>query len=167
MRKPPPSVYNDKGEVRQTNQGGYEYNFFDKNEKNKQFIILEVNVPKYLDTSQIDVDLNPTYVRICVKGKVLQLTFPCEIVVHDSEAKRSQTTGSLQLVMPKLKNSLIPYFYFKDEKEQLVKKGKKQEIVATEVKKTQEIGLNDVVEQPKRKVLDEPWEDDDEVPPLE
>jgi len=163
-------VYNDKGEVRQTNQGGYEYNFFEKEEKNRQFIILEVNVPRYLDTSQIDVDLNPTYVRINVKGKILQLTFPCEIVVSDSEAKRSQTTGSLQLVMPKLKNSLIPYFYYKDEKEQLVKKKKgkrEEEVVATEVKRTQEIGGSGEVEKPRGKVIDEPWEDDDDVPPLE
>lgn len=164
VKRPPPPVYNDKGEVRQTNQGGYEYSFFEKHEKNKQFIILEVNVPKYLDTSQMDVDLNPTYVRISIKGKILQLTFPCEIIVVDSLAKRSQTTGSLQLTMPKLKNSQVPYFYFKEEKETQAKQTKGQEKSEKGVKNTEEVKKS--IEEVKSKD-DEPWEDDDEVPPLE
>lgn len=138
-------------------------------EKGKQFIVLEIDVPRYLDTSQIDVDLNPTYARVEIKGKILQLTFPCEISVSDSVAKRSQTNGSLQLVMPKLKNSLVPYFYYKEEIEEQKKPKEK-----VETKEVVERRINEI----ERKVealkankggnsLQEDWEDDDEVPPLE
>lgn len=161
----PPPVYNDKGEVRQCNQGGYEYSFFEKNEKNRQFIILEVAVPKYLDTSKMDVDLNPTYVRINIKGKFLQLTFPCEIVVDESQAKRSQLTGSLQLIMPKQKNSLIPYFFLKEEIEE--KKQKKSE--KTEKTETKTLELENTTRETLENTIakNEEWEDDSEVPPLE
>lgn len=131
--------------------------------------MLEIDVPRYLDTSQIDVDLNPTYARVEIKGKILQLTFPCEISVSDSVAKRSQTNGSLQLVMPKLKNSLVPYFYYKEEIEEQKKPKEK-----VETKEVVERRINEI----ERKVealkankggnsLQEDWEDDDEVPPLE
>ena len=126
-------------------------------------------MPRYLDTSQIDVDLNPTYARVEIKGKILQLTFPCEISVDDSQAKRSQTSGSLQLIMPKLKNSLVPYFYYKEEIEEQKKPKEKAE--------TKEI-VNQRINEIERKVealkatkgqdrVQEEWEDDDDVPPLE
>ena len=171
---PPPPVYNEKGDVRQCNQGSYEYSFFEKNEKNRQFIILEVGVPRYLDTSKIDVDLNPTYVRICIKKKVLQLTFPCEIIVDESQAKRSQTTGSLQLIMPKFKKTIVPYFYLKEELEEQKEKEKRQGMKKVEEKKNEgsDIGGKEEREEreepPKSKSLEnEAWEDDSDVPPLE
>lgn len=42
---------------------------------------LELDFPcyKHLDTSQIDLDVQPTYVRIVVKGKMLQLVLPDEV----------------------------------------------------------------------------------------
>jgi protein TilB len=173
IKKPRPQpVYNDKGEIRQCNQAGYEYSFYEKIEKDRQFIVLEVGVPKYLDTSNIDVDLNPTYVRLTIKGKVLQLSFPCEILVDDSQAKRSQTTGSLQLVMPKLKNSLVPYFFYKEEIEERKQKEKKIHKANDELKSTetgtQESGL-EIEERTlnDRKNESDAWVDDPDVPPLE
>jgi hypothetical protein len=156
----PPPVFNDKGEVRQSNQGGYEYQFYEKHEKVLQFIILEVSVPRYLDTSQIDIDLNPTFVRLTIKGKVLQLSFPCEIIVSKSQAKRSQTTGSLQLVMQKLTPSLLPYFFLKEELEAQANPAKPQP--------KPEISPSNPVKKPKNTApLTETFEDDPEVPPLE
>uniref|UniRef100_A0A8C4SZB8 Leucine-rich repeat-containing protein 6 n=1 Tax=Erpetoichthys calabaricus TaxID=27687 RepID=A0A8C4SZB8_ERPCA len=57
---------------------------------------------RFLDTSLIDVDIQPSYVRIKVKGKVFQLVLPTEVKPDSSCAKRSQTTGHLVITMPKV-----------------------------------------------------------------
>ena len=54
-----------------------------------------------MDTSLINVDLNPMYVRFEVKGKVTQLKMPEEIIVERSKVQRSQMSGVLQITMPK------------------------------------------------------------------
>ena len=54
-----------------------------------------------MDTNLIEVDLQPIYVRITVKGKVFQIVFSEEILVDKSTARRSQTTGHLVLDMPR------------------------------------------------------------------
>lgn len=57
---------------------------------------------RHLDTSYVDVDVNPTYVRVTVKGKILQLTLPCEISVERSKVQRNTSTGSLVISMARL-----------------------------------------------------------------
>ena len=44
-----------------------------------QDIVLNVSVYKYVDTSQIDADVQPSYVRVTVKGKVMQLVLPEDV----------------------------------------------------------------------------------------
>jgi hypothetical protein len=80
-----------------------------------------------METSLIDVDLHPIYVRIDIKGKITQFRFPCEIVVEQSKVKRSQTTGALQILMPKLQNTLVPYYFTKEE----LTRSSKEEFVAS------------------------------------
>lgn len=55
-----------------------------------------------MDTSYIDVDVNPTYVRVTIKGKILQLTLPCEVSVEKSNVRRNTVTGSLVIAMARL-----------------------------------------------------------------
>lgn len=57
---------------------------------------------RYLETSAIDVDVEPNYVRVTVKGKIFQMALNEEIRISDSTSKRSQTTGHLLITMPKL-----------------------------------------------------------------
>ncbi|CAG9315170.1 LRRC6 [Blepharisma stoltei] len=168
---PPPPVYNQNGEIRQCNQGNYDYEFYEKHDGGVQYIVLDIKVPRYLETSQIGLDLNPNYVRLDIKGKITQLRFPCEIKVEESRALRSQTSGSLQLVMPKTKNDAVPYFFLKEELEKKKKEEKREisrgetRILKNENKQTQE-----EAKQPIRKRLEEPeepWEDDPSVPDLE
>jgi hypothetical protein len=72
--------------------------------------------------------------------------------------------------MAKLKNSVVPYFYYKEEIEEK-KKGKKENIDTKEnvEKRIQEIERK--VEAIKcleiKKKDEEDWEDDEDVPPLE
>lgn len=65
--------------------------------------VLNVNEAKYMDTSLIEVDVQPTYVRVMVKGKPFQLALSTEVQPDRSSAKRSQTTGHLLICMPKKK----------------------------------------------------------------
>ncbi|KFP30203.1 Protein tilB, partial [Colius striatus] len=71
-------------------------------EENNQFI-LDLAVFRHLDTSLLDVDVQPTYIRVQVKGKPFQLVLPEEVKPDCSSAKRSQTTGHLVVSMPKVR----------------------------------------------------------------
>lgn len=82
--------------------------------------ILEVECPKFMDTSLIDCDVHTTFVRLSIKSKVsyttckaqsskcshqqiLQLVLEEEVSPDSSSVKRSQTTGHLLLTLPKVK----------------------------------------------------------------
>uniref|UniRef100_A0A674JST8 Leucine-rich repeat-containing protein 6 n=1 Tax=Terrapene triunguis TaxID=2587831 RepID=A0A674JST8_9SAUR len=60
--------------------------------------VLNMNEPKHLDSSLIDVDVQPTYLRVMP----FQLVLPAEVKPDSSSAKRSQTTGHLVISMPKV-----------------------------------------------------------------
>jgi protein TilB len=66
-----------------------------------------VNLPKFLDSSLIDVDIHPTYVSVVIKGKLLRLTIPSEVKVAESKCQRSKLTGSLKVIMPKVNSKEI------------------------------------------------------------
>ncbi|XP_078073189.1 dynein axonemal assembly factor 11 isoform X4 [Mustelus asterias] len=63
--------------------------------------VLNINESKHMDTSLLDIDVQPTHVCVMVKGKVFQLVLPKEVNPDSSSAKRSQTTGHLLVTMPK------------------------------------------------------------------
>eukprot|EP00762_Andalucia_godoyi_P006445 ANDGO_02901.mRNA.1 Protein tilB homolog len=64
-------------------------------------LVLDVALGKFIDSSLVDMDVNPTYVRIVVKKKqTLQLVLPEEVCSDRSSAQRSQATGNLRIVMP-------------------------------------------------------------------
>eukprot|EP00904_Undaria_pinnatifida_P003850 jgi/Undpi1/13466/HiC_scaffold_8.g03125.m1 len=100
-------------------------------------IVLEVSIPRYLDSSLIDLDVHPHYVSIVIKGKarkskeallgvcrgeedgggagarkeergegrrwgVLRLSLQTEVRASEAKARRSKTTGSLVVTMPKV-----------------------------------------------------------------
>jgi protein TilB len=92
-------VYSSNGQVRQANQGKYEWRFDET--PDKTCILFEIRIPKHLETSLINVDLNPDYLRLDIKGRITQLSIPEDILVEKSKVQRSTTTGVLQLTMPK------------------------------------------------------------------
>lgn len=57
----------------------------------------------------MEVDVQPHYVRVTVKGKIFQMALNEEVRIEESTSQRSLTTGHLLIVMPKLnvKNFLI------------------------------------------------------------
>eukprot|EP00916_Digyalum_oweni_P026553 GHVL01043611.1.p1 GENE.GHVL01043611.1~~GHVL01043611.1.p1 ORF type:complete len:119 (+),score=33.56 GHVL01043611.1:721-1077(+) len=116
-----------------------------------------------MDTSLIDVDINPTYVRCNIKGKITQLRLPEEIVICESSVKRSKQTGALLLHMPfsnKNTNRISTYNTYEDNK--YIKNEKKYENNKENEKKyikNENICLNIVN---KEEILDI-----SEIPPLE
>ncbi|XP_076379557.1 touch insensitive larva B, partial [Megalopta genalis] len=75
---------------------------FTLNTEDRDAVVLEVQVYRFLDTDYVDVDVQPEYVRVTVKGKILQLTLPCEVSVEGSKAVRNSTNGKLVVTMPRL-----------------------------------------------------------------
>eukprot|EP00929_Paragymnodinium_shiwhaense_P096121 TRINITY_DN5762_c0_g1_i1.p1 TRINITY_DN5762_c0_g1~~TRINITY_DN5762_c0_g1_i1.p1 ORF type:complete len:428 (-),score=151.81 TRINITY_DN5762_c0_g1_i1:141-1424(-) len=93
-----PGVYNYRGDIRQCNEGKYDFNIDETSDTTR--ILFELAVPKYLDTTQLDVDVNPLYVRVVIKDKVTQLKLPNEVRPDASKVQRSRTTGMLVIDMP-------------------------------------------------------------------
>eukprot|EP00727_Mastigamoeba_balamuthi_P011105 m51a1_g6617 hypothetical protein (729) ;mRNA; f:38356-41207 len=98
QRVPAPARVKEDGTVMQMNQGDWHFALDDAAET----VSLDVALPRFLDTSLIEVDPHPKYVRIVAKGKVLQLNFPVEVRPDAGTAQRSQTTGHLVLTFPKV-----------------------------------------------------------------
>lgn len=53
----------------------------------------------------MDVDVQPQYVTVKIKGRIFQITLSEEVLVDKSTAVRSQTTGHLVITMPKVRNN--------------------------------------------------------------
>ncbi len=66
---------------------------------------LHVELPRFLDTSLIDIDIHPLWLQIIVKSKNLLLHLDEEIHIEQSSIQRVTTTGELIVKMKKLKNS--------------------------------------------------------------
>ncbi|XP_040350385.1 dynein axonemal assembly factor 11 isoform X3 [Herpailurus yagouaroundi] len=98
--KPPRILITEDGKVLNVNDPKLDFSLKDDEKRNQ--IILDLAVYRYMDTSLIDVDVQPTYVRVMVKGKPFQLVLPAEVKPDSSSAKRSQTTGHLVICMPKV-----------------------------------------------------------------
>lgn len=45
-------------------------------------LFFNLEVPRFMDTSLLNVDLQPTYIRVDVKGKITQIRFPENILVE-------------------------------------------------------------------------------------
>jgi len=84
------------GRYLQRNQAGLKYELTDTGSA----VELLVGVPKFISTSLIECDVQPTYVRLTIKGKVLQLTLPQEVAPDRATVGRGQVDGRLKVTMP-------------------------------------------------------------------
>ncbi|GLH16773.1 Protein tilB [Gryllus bimaculatus] len=107
ITKTPKRVYNlfDKdGHPVNVNEARISFTFTES--EDLLSFVLDISVYKHLDTTLLDVDVQPTYVRVTIKGKVLQLVLPDDVKTDSSTAQRSLTTGHLVITMPKV-NGLV------------------------------------------------------------
>ncbi|KAK7944477.1 hypothetical protein WMY93_000205 [Mugilogobius chulae] len=102
---PPPRTFvSADGRVLNANEPKLDFCLTEDEENNT--IVLDLAVYRHLDTSLIDVDVQPSHVRILVKGKVFQMVLPAEVRPDSSSAQRSQVTGHLVLTMPRAEGEI-------------------------------------------------------------
>ncbi|XP_069777742.1 dynein axonemal assembly factor 11 isoform X6 [Narcine bancroftii] len=105
-QKPHQVLITSEGRVLNVNEPKIDFTLTD-DEENNQFI-LDLAVYRYLDTSLLDIDVQPTYICVMVKGKAFQLVLQEEVNPDSSSAQRSQTTGHLLVTMPKAQEIIRP-----------------------------------------------------------
>ena len=69
------------------------------------------------------VNVNPTWISVKVKNKLIQLKLTEQIVVHESKTERSTITGFLIIKMKKL----VPHEFLRRNQEQEKKRKKEEE----------------------------------------
>ena len=85
-----------------------------------------------MDTSLVDVDVQPYYVRVTLKGKILQLRLHSEVKPDSSSAKRSQVTGHLLVTMPKVLDEIIGEKFEEEEEEEEGQEARKERNLQSE-----------------------------------
>jgi len=99
-------LFNEHGEPVSVNEAKVDF-LLTESDDDCNFI-LDVSCYKYLDTSLIDLDIQPWYARVTIKGKVLQIVLFEEVKPDSCTAKRSQVTGHLLVTLPKLYPPKVP-----------------------------------------------------------
>ena len=92
-------LQNDDGTMLNVNECKFEFKLTDDIENNS--LLLDLPLYKHLSTALVEADVQTTYVRVTVKGKVFQLVLTEEIMAEESKAERSEITGHLLITMPK------------------------------------------------------------------
>ncbi|XP_066944365.1 LOW QUALITY PROTEIN: dynein axonemal assembly factor 11-like [Macrobrachium rosenbergii] len=94
---------------RPLNVNAAKLDFSIKEDEENDCFVLDVRTYKYLDPSLVTCDVEPWYVRVTVKGKILQLVLLEEVKPGQAVAKRSSVTGHLVVTVPKLQASRTSY----------------------------------------------------------
>ncbi|XP_050926193.1 dynein axonemal assembly factor 11 isoform X2 [Lates calcarifer] len=102
--KAPRTLITADGRVMNVNEPKLDFSLTEDGENNT--VVLDLAVYRHMDTSLIDVDVQPTYIRVSVKGKIFQMVLPAEVKPDSSTAQRSQTTGHLVLTMPRAEGEI-------------------------------------------------------------
>jgi hypothetical protein len=64
--------------------------------------VLRLPLPRFMDTSLVDLDVHPWYVSAVIKNKLFRIHWPEEVRADAGVAKRSSTSGELVVTVPKL-----------------------------------------------------------------
>lgn len=183
------TYFRKDGKPYNMNEGGWQFWLDGQSEQDEPYK-LDLAVYKHLDTSAIDLDVNPHYVRVTIKEKVFQLHLPEEVSPDhkDSKAERSKITGRLEVTMVK-SNQLVKKVRMKPLRhkgsENYVPKPAKQlerlevgeglkskadhTTIVADAAKAAKTGLLTVRSKGKAapRANDDDFVDDDDVPPLE
>ncbi|KAJ3260245.1 Protein tilB [Boothiomyces macroporosus] len=157
------------GRIYQKNEGKWTFNW----QITDEWIKLTIDISKYLDTSLINVQVNPTFVCITIKEKILQLLFEHPVKPDSQYLERSKLTGQLAITVARQSFSGIVDLE-KAGKEQLEIKPVKKEL-KPQKKRFEKLGVDyknivkepkKIFEKPKFKPQDTDFVDDPDVPPL-
>ena len=171
--------FRDSGQPLNVNTANIEFTLKDDYENN--IYVLDVACYKHLDTSLIDVDVQPEYVRVKIKDKFFQLVLMEEVSPDRATAQRSQTSGHLVISMPKVKSIIKKTQILKTPTEKAHKGNHTKPESCTTETKNDNLSMSDLFniikeqENPNTKKhatadgaskFDENFVDDPDVPPL-
>lgn len=120
------SMFTKTGEMRQCNEGKYDFKL--EEYEDPEFSTFKIQLPKYLDTTLIDVKVFPEFVSVRVKDKLTQVKLWEEVHAEPVSLQRSKVTGELIITLKKIKYNRL-----------LIPKQKTEERKAAEKKTTSEI----------------------------
>lgn len=95
------------GKALNINDGGWDFELSGQLEDDKPYV-LDLACYRHLETSAIDLDVQPHHVRVNIQGKVFQLNLLEEVSPDAGKAERSKITGRLLVTMPKVAQLLKP-----------------------------------------------------------
>lgn len=85
---------------RQRNVGRTEFTL---SEEDPERLLVDVAVPRFLDTSLIDVDVHPGWIQVVFKANNLLLHLPCEVSPDRSRVRRLPHNGHLSLELARMR----------------------------------------------------------------
>jgi protein TilB len=92
-------LFSKSGKPLNINDSNLKFDFTEDTIKNCQ--ILKIFLPKSLDTSDMEVDVQPWYIKVHNKrGLLFQMTLMEEVCPDKSTAERSMATGNLVITAP-------------------------------------------------------------------
>lgn len=92
-------LFSKSGKPLNINESRLKFEFTEDSTKNCQ--ILKIFLPKSLDTSDMEVDVQPWYIKVQNKrGLLFQMTLFEEVCPDKSTAERSMATGNLVITAP-------------------------------------------------------------------
>ncbi|XP_021468271.1 protein tilB homolog isoform X2 [Oncorhynchus mykiss] len=173
--KAPRTLITPHGRVMNVNEPKLDFNLTEDGDNNT--IVLDLEVYRHMDTSLMDVDVQPTYARVTVKGKIFQLVLPAEVRPDSSTAKRSQITGHLVLTMPKAQGEIkmtTPHppkvSQSSNTPEEKTRKGNNRQRLEVDPSKHSGVDLANIVPRENRAgeqtIFYDNFVDDPDVPPL-
>ncbi len=101
-KRPPRRLFDDGGRAMNVNEANLD---FDYDDSDSEVIKVTLHIFKHLELSSLDLDVEPTFLRAKVKGKVFQMRFLEEVNSDSAEAARSQATGHVVVTVPKSRPS--------------------------------------------------------------
>lgn len=88
---------------KQRNEGKWEFSLEDEDGEGN--CCLRVQLPRFMDSSLLDVDLHPAWVTVVIRNKTLRVHWPEPVHADAGAAQRSMTTGELVIKAPKVRQS--------------------------------------------------------------
>lgn len=148
-KKKAPSKYLPSGEMRQCNEGKFEFALSEYDDP--KYTVFTIQLPRFMDTSLISTEIYPNFISIMAKGKLTQIRLWEEVMTTPIELKRSSITGEVYIKLQKIKYDEVIARQIKSEKE---KAKQKSEATKTEVKENRTQNAQTV-------------DSDDDIPDLE
>ena len=116
------SKYKHNGERRMCNE--FKCNWTMEEYADPEFSELRVDIPKFLETSEIDVEISGKWVAIQARNDLFQMKFWEEVYSNPEKLQRSAITGQLYIKMRK--KTIDPLLMRKKELQQQEEKRKKE-----------------------------------------